>query len=215
MQTSPEGFELTFATNHMGHYYFTRLVSERLLQNAKTHQHRARVIVVSSGTHDPANHTPTPTPAYNLEQWKLPRRYNPGRSYAQSKLANALFANDLATQFKPEECTVATFDPGFLPETSLLRNLGSGLHAVVGVVATLWMYIVHYAYGSTLQIASMDRTAPFLARLAVDSELLEETGRYYCIDALDKCSEVAATREYQVELREFSEALLKEKGFKY
>jgi len=216
-EKSAEGLEITFATNHLGHYYLARLLTPRLLENAKAHQVRARVIIVSSGTHDPANHTPVTPPIYNLENWRLPAagEFNAPRAYTQSKLANALFGNDLAAQFDPQELTVAIFDPGFISETGLSRDLGGVGQAVVGVLGRLYLRTVHAIYGSTLQIGSMSRSPAFLARLAVDSSLVEETGHYYCIDAIDKCSVVASDRAKQVELREFSDAILKELGHSF
>jgi len=108
---------------------------------------------------------------------------------------------------------VATFDPGFIGTTGLSRALPGVARSVVIVIATLWLYAVSYIYGSTFQIGSMERSAPFLARLAVDEQLIEETSHYYCIDALDECSVDAANPQYQLELRNFSDKLLAEKGF--
>lgn len=215
LQTTPEGFEITFATNHLGHYYFTRLLSERLIQNAKARQRRARVVIVSSGTHDPANRTPLPHPVFDLEQWKLPKSYNPPLCYSQSKLANALFANDLAAQYDPQELSVAAYDPGLLTTTNLSREAGAVLRHVLFPVVKFYLHAVSYIYGSTNQVGAMERSAPFLARLGVDDALLSVTGEYYCVDVLDKCSEVAATRQCQIELREFSDKLLQEKGFAF
>jgi len=213
LQISPDGFEIAFATNHLGHYYLVKLLTQRLLENAKAHQRRARVVVVSSGTHDPANHNPTPTPIFDLEDWRMPTSSFPVRVYPQSKLANAIFANDLATQFDPKELTVATYDPGYIGSTGLGRGLPSAARSILDVVGKLYLYAVSYLYGSTFQIGAMERSAPFLAQLAVDEQLIEETSRYYCIDALDKCSVDAANPQYQLELRNFSDKLLAEKGF--
>lgn len=213
LQTSPEGFELTFATNHLGHYYLTRLLAQTLIDNAKRHQRRARVVVVSSGTHDPANHTPTPSPVFDLEQWRLPTTFSRVRAYTQSKLANALFGNDLAGQYDPQVLTVATYDPGLIGSTNLARSLPGPVKAVLITISTGYLYAVSYLYGSTLQVGDMNRSAPFLGRLAVDEELIGETSHYYCIDELDKCSVDASNKEYQVQLRNFSDKLLAEKGF--
>ena len=214
-QKSADGMEITFATNHLGHYYLTRLLTKRLLENAKAHQVRARVVVVSSGTHDPANRNPIPSPVYDLEKWRLPTagEFNPPRAYCQSKLANAMFGNDLAAQFDPQELTVAIFDPGLIMETGLVRDVVGGVvKSVLGAVVGLYLSAVHRIYGSTLQNGSMDRSPAFLACLAVDSTLVEETGHYNCIDTIDKCSVTASDRAKQVELREFSDAILKELG---
>ena len=52
---SNDGFELTFAANHLGHFLLTNLLLERLAANAP-----ARIVVVASGVHDPAMKTGMP-----------------------------------------------------------------------------------------------------------------------------------------------------------
>lgn len=49
--TSADGFERTFAVNHLAHYLLLRLLAPRLASGA-------RVIFTGSGTHDPAEKTP-------------------------------------------------------------------------------------------------------------------------------------------------------------
>lgn len=230
LQRSADDLELCFATNHLGtltlfvspfvqcrlqtgHFYLAKLLLPTILANAKAHQLVARVVTVSSGTHDPANHTPVPSPIVNFPNWRMPTRFDGPRAYSQSKLANAMFGNDLAAEYDPSELTVATYDPGFIPTTGLMRGLGSVLTSVISFVSHVYLNAVHRIYGSTLQIGSMARSPAYLARLAVNAELVKETGKYYCIDAIDKCSVDAANRQYQIQLREFSDAILTEKGF--
>ena len=55
---TPDGFESTFAVNHLGHFLLTHLLLERLLANAP-----ARIVIVASGVHDPAMKTMMPHPA--------------------------------------------------------------------------------------------------------------------------------------------------------
>jgi NAD(P)-dependent dehydrogenase (short-subunit alcohol dehydrogenase family) len=78
-----DGIELTFATNHLGHFLLTRLLSERLVQAPA-----ARIITVSSGSHISAS-------AHG--EWYLKRaNYDRRLAYAKSKLANIMFAYELA-----------------------------------------------------------------------------------------------------------------------
>jgi NAD(P)-dependent dehydrogenase (short-subunit alcohol dehydrogenase family) len=79
-----QGFELTFGTNHLGHYLLTRLLLDRIT---------SRVVNVASGSH------------YQTRTWDWERLRKPTRSfaglgdYAVSKLANVLFTAELAKRW--------------------------------------------------------------------------------------------------------------------
>jgi protochlorophyllide reductase len=124
VQTSADGFELTFATNHLGHFELIALLRDRL-------EPRARVVVVSSEVHQgPARSMGFPAP-----KWDSPRLLAdpaaPGIDvsarggrvrYATSKLANLYFTYELARRLDPDRVTVNAFDPGLMPETGLSRE---------------------------------------------------------------------------------------------
>jgi len=80
---SADGFELTFGTNHLGHFALTGLLLATLLRAPA-----ARVVTVSSLTARWARLDPD-----NLD---ARGRYAPLRAYGTSKLANLLFAAELA-----------------------------------------------------------------------------------------------------------------------
>ncbi len=77
-----EGFELTFATNHLGTFAFTGLVLERLLAVPGS-----RVVTVSSIGHRRGT--------VNFEDLHFERGYDYRKAYFQSKLANLLFGYEL------------------------------------------------------------------------------------------------------------------------
>ncbi|MBV9789481.1 MAG: SDR family oxidoreductase [Chloroflexi bacterium] len=80
--TTADGFELQFGTNHLGHFALTaRLLP--LLQQAGW----ARVVTMSSIMNQ--------TGKINFDDLQLKRRYSPYMAYSQSKLANLLFAREL------------------------------------------------------------------------------------------------------------------------
>jgi NAD(P)-dependent dehydrogenase (short-subunit alcohol dehydrogenase family) len=56
-----EGYELTFAVNHLGHYLLTRLLLGDMAQDG-------RITFVSSGTHDPAERIPVPSAVYECRR---------------------------------------------------------------------------------------------------------------------------------------------------
>jgi NAD(P)-dependent dehydrogenase (short-subunit alcohol dehydrogenase family) len=124
---SADGFERTFAVNHLAHYLLARLL---LPQIAKS----GRIIFTASGTHDPAQKTGMPPPRH-ADACKLAnpatdpaRDGSPGtagrRAYSASKLCNIMTARELATRHKADrpDLMVASFDPGFVPGTGLVRD---------------------------------------------------------------------------------------------
>src|SRR5580700_394818 len=107
---SPRGFELQFATNHLGHFQLTARLWPALL-NASN----ARVVALSSRGHAFAS--------VDLEDPSFERRpYDKWKAYGQSKSANALFA--LALDARGEKHGVRAFSvhPGFVA-TELARSV--------------------------------------------------------------------------------------------
>lgn len=105
------GFELQFGTNHLGHFALTARLWQLLARTPG-----ARVVVVSSAAaHDGRIDFKDP----NFDQ----RRYGPWRAYQQSKLANNLFALELARRASAAEAgvTVTAAHPGWT-STDLQRN---------------------------------------------------------------------------------------------
>lgn len=81
-QRTADGFEMQFGTNHLGHFALTGLLLPALLAAPA-----ARVVTVSSGVHTSGE--------INFDNLDGSRGYRPWAAYAQSKLANLLFAYEL------------------------------------------------------------------------------------------------------------------------
>jgi NAD(P)-dependent dehydrogenase (short-subunit alcohol dehydrogenase family) len=84
LRRTADGFELQFATNHLGHYALTGLLLPVLLR-AKG----PRVVTVSSNVHRMGRND------WSDPNWES-RRYFKWLAYGQSKLANLLFTRELA-----------------------------------------------------------------------------------------------------------------------
>jgi NAD(P)-dependent dehydrogenase (short-subunit alcohol dehydrogenase family) len=80
-----EGFELQFGTNHLGHYVLTGLLLPALLESGQGRVVTVASIVHHRGTQDVVDGNAGPG-------------YDPQDAYAQSKLANLLFALELQRQ---------------------------------------------------------------------------------------------------------------------
>ncbi len=85
-----DGFELQFATNHLGHYALTGLLLPALLRHAGGHgDDGGRVVTTSSNMHRVGRNT------WSDPNWEH-RRYLKWQAYGQTKLANLLFTRELA-----------------------------------------------------------------------------------------------------------------------
>ncbi|PRQ06425.1 SDR family oxidoreductase [Enhygromyxa salina] len=97
-QVTKEGFEMTFGANHLGHFFLTQLLRERLEESS------ARVVVVASDAHRGAR------AGLNFDDLMFERDYKGWAAYCASKLANILFANELGRRF--DGVTAHSLHPG-------------------------------------------------------------------------------------------------------
>jgi len=120
-QTTVDGFELQFGTNHLGHFALTGLLLNNLLS-----VDGSRVVVVSSIAHNIRAKID-----FADLQWET-RRYDRVASYGQSKLANLMFAYDLQRRLAAAKAkTIAVAAHPGVAATELVRHVpGAGLPGV-------------------------------------------------------------------------------------
>jgi NAD(P)-dependent dehydrogenase (short-subunit alcohol dehydrogenase family) len=94
-----------------GYFLLTNLLLDRLKASAP-----ARVVNVASGAH-------SFVPGIDWEDVEGKRRYQTFRAYAQSKLANILFTQELARRLDGTGVTANVLHPGFV-STSFFLNKG-------------------------------------------------------------------------------------------
>lgn len=115
META-NGFELTFATNYLGHFALTALLFPLLLEVPGS-----RIIGLGSEGHKHGR--------INFEDLQMKKNYDAARAYAQSKLALMLFTFELQRQIEKRGLMVKSLSvhPGtaktFSPE-NLLKGFG-------------------------------------------------------------------------------------------
>ncbi len=99
--TTIDGYELTFALNHLAYFLLTNLLLDELHANAPS-----RIINVSSRSHEGAD--------LNFDDLQSEQHYGYGgyRAYGQSKLANLLFTYELARRLAGTGVTVNAVHPG-------------------------------------------------------------------------------------------------------
>ncbi len=105
------GYELQFLTNHIGHFLLVTGLVEALAPEG-------RVVIVSSGAHRAA-----PGGGIQFDNLGGEKGYRPWTAYGQSKLANLLFAKQLARRFAGSKRTANAVHPGVI-RTNLNRHMG-------------------------------------------------------------------------------------------
>jgi NAD(P)-dependent dehydrogenase (short-subunit alcohol dehydrogenase family) len=96
-----DGYEATFATNHLGPFLLTQLLTERLVASAP-----ARVVTVTSDAHKTARH------GLDFDDLQSVRGYRGMQVYGRSKLANILFTTELARRLAGTGVTANCCHPG-------------------------------------------------------------------------------------------------------
>ncbi|MGV9797788.1 SDR family NAD(P)-dependent oxidoreductase [Mycobacterium sp. NPDC003449] len=124
-QTTADGFELQFGTNHLGHFAFTGLLLERLLPVAGS-----RVVTVSSVGHRFARGI-----RFDDLQWE--RGYNRLQAYGQSKIANLMFTYELQRRLTGHQTTALAAHPGG-SDTDLARHVPRAFQLVLPAARRLF-----------------------------------------------------------------------------
>ncbi|MEV5748364.1 SDR family NAD(P)-dependent oxidoreductase [Actinoallomurus sp. NPDC052308] len=112
-----EGWELQFATNHLGHFALTTGLHDALAAAGD-----ARVVVVSSVGHLNGE---VLFEDVNFEH----HPYDPWAAYSQSKTANILFAVEAARRWAADGIAVNALNPGRIASTNLGRHIGEPTNA--------------------------------------------------------------------------------------
>ena len=112
---TPEGWELQFATNHLGHFALATGLHRALADGAAA-TGEARVVAVSSSA---LFRSPVIFDDLHFER----RPYDPWEAYGQSKTANVLFAVGATARWASEGITSNALMPGAI-RTNLQRHLG-------------------------------------------------------------------------------------------
>ena len=96
-----DGFELTFAVNHLAPFLLTNLLLERLEASSP-----ARIVIVASEAHH--GHR------LNLNTLGQPRDWSMLRAYGRSKLCNILFTRELAARLSGSRVAAICLHPGIV-----------------------------------------------------------------------------------------------------
>lgn len=130
---SPDGYELSMATNHLGHFLLCNLMLEDLKRSPRRDR---RIVILGTVTHNPdelGGKIPPQPDLGNLDGFakgfKAPitmadgKKFEPVKAYKDSKVCNILTMRELHRRY--HESTGITFTslyPGCVADTPLFRN---------------------------------------------------------------------------------------------
>jgi len=174
-----DGYETTFATNHLGYFLFTNL----LLNNLKAAP-QARIINLASAAEGMGK--------INFEDLNLKTGYSSMKAYAQSKLANIIFTYELAKRLKNTSVTTNCVHPGVVK-----TNFGKELSGISKIIFPLFKPFMR----------NSEKGAETVIWLATSPDLKGISGKYF-YDKKEKKSQPDSYNEIiQKKLWEVSEKM--------
>jgi NAD(P)-dependent dehydrogenase (short-subunit alcohol dehydrogenase family) len=165
-QTTVDGFETTFAVNHLAPFLLTHLLLPKLRQSEQ-----GRIVMVSSIAHSRGR--------IDFDDLKSEKYFHGYTAYATSKLANILFAYEMARRLGNSSITSNALHPGVIT-TKLLKT----------------------GFGTTG--ASLARGAATSVKLAIDPTLKTTTGKYFADEREQTSSSMSHDQQLQHRLYKVS-----------
>ena len=151
-EVNVDGYEMTFALNHLSYFLLTELLKDLLIESAP-----ARIVNVSSVAHRNSR--------INFDDLHMTHRYWGMTAYGQSKLANVLFTYELAHRLIDTGVTANALHPG------LVRTGLGTKHIYRLLIPLVWLGL--------LMVTSPEEGAATSLLLASSPELEGVTGKYY------------------------------------
>lgn len=148
LRVTLDGFEEQFGVNHLAHFLLTNLLLEPLVAAAP-----ARVVTVSSTMHAGGK--------IDFESFRSPAKYDAYAAYRQSKLANLLFANELARRLAGRGVTSNSLHPGGVA-SEIMRDANVALRVL-----------------ARLAFTTPEKGARSSVYLASSPEVASTTGQYF------------------------------------
>ena len=181
-QKSVDGIELTFATNHLGHFLLTQLLFELLKKSSD-----ARIINVSSSAHYGKQ--------IDIDDLVSPKEYNRSLVYGRSKLANVLFTYELARRNIFSNISINALDPGGVA-TNFAKN------------ECLFRWLKHISYYiAKRQLLTPKQGAETIVYLASSDNVKGITGRFFFEKKEKKSTEESYDLDKAKQLWQLSENL--------
>lgn len=177
---SADGYEMTFALNHLNYFLLTKELLDILKKSAP-----ARIVNVSSGAHY-GNHV-------DFGDLQRKKKYRNWQVYGESKLMNILFTRALAKRLEGSGVTVNALHPGFVA-----TNFGHGK----GIMDIM------IKFAQKLFAISEDEGAKTSIYLASSPEVAGISGEYFYQCQVKQASDAAYDDQAAEKLWQISEQIV-------
>ncbi|MBS2025743.1 MAG: SDR family NAD(P)-dependent oxidoreductase, partial [Deltaproteobacteria bacterium] len=176
-----DGFESTFAVNHLGSFLLTKLLMDRVIASAP-----ARIVNTASTGHYQGH--------LDFEDLGYTKgRYSSFGAYARSKLANVAFTIELGRRLEGKGVATISMHPGAVA-TNIWANVKPWQRPIIKVLGLFFI--------------SSEEGGGYLARLAIEPSLQTAKGLYVEKTQVKTPSKEARDPAVQAKLWEVSEAMV-------
>ena len=179
-QVSADGYEMTWALNHLGYFLLTDLLLDMLKDSAPS-----RIVNVASSAHRGGR--------IRFDDLQGERSYGGWRAYCQSKLANIMFTYELARRLDDTQVTANVLHPGFVATRFSHNNSGA--------MARLFRLSQVFAI-------SVEKGAETMIYLAASPEVEGASGAYFVNKRQARSSSRSYDAEMAKALWQVSEAMV-------
>jgi NAD(P)-dependent dehydrogenase (short-subunit alcohol dehydrogenase family) len=173
-----DNLEEQFGVNHIGHFLLTLLLLPCMNSGS-------RIVVVASGAHKVGK--------IHFDDYNLKKGFHVVKAYGQSKLANILFARELAERVKHLGITVNCCHPGAVATSmGVDRDTGFG-KSITRLLKPIFL--------------TPEEGAKTAIYLATSNDVIKVTGKYFYRCQIAKTSKLAKSRKLAKELFALSESI--------
>jgi NAD(P)-dependent dehydrogenase (short-subunit alcohol dehydrogenase family) len=152
------GYELQFFTNHIGHFMLVTGLLDQLTDDG-------RVVMLSSAAHRMA-----PSAGIDFDNLDGSRSYSDWTAYGRSKLANLLFAKELARRFEGTRRTANAVHPGVIA-TNLGRHMHKAMAVSQAVIAPIFFKDVPQGAATQVFVATHPSLASVSGKYFADNNV--------------------------------------------
>jgi len=164
-QLTADGFEMTFALNHLSYFLLTNLLLDVLKSSAP-----ARIVNVSSGAHAGAK--------LDFDDLQSTKHYQGFQAYGRSKLANLLFTYELARRLDGSGVTANALHPGFVA-SGFARNNGRLFNVGTWMVGKVFGRKPEQGAATSLYLAASPEVEGVSGRYYADCKPIQSSPESY------------------------------------